>query len=107
MGSMGIELLAVGSLQICTMARDFNHCTLHPKTDAKKGNPFLPSELYGLDLSLDSSRTKPSGDENTIRPLKEMLWTFLIYLLGIGILQIDPAIMANPTETQSLGQALV
>ena len=78
---MGIEFLTVGSFQTGTVPRNLDHRTLHPQTDSKVRNPFLPGKLNRFDLPFNPSCPEPSGDEDAIGLLKKMFWPLLLHLL--------------------------
>ena len=55
------------SVQLNDISGEFNHGTLHAEAYAEKGNPVFSCILDGLNLPVNSTRTKSGCDDNSVQ----------------------------------------
>ncbi len=66
MRSVLIELCRMSILKADDVPCELNHCALHSQADAEEGNALLASVTNRLQLAINASFAKATGNKNSI-----------------------------------------
>ena len=102
-----VELPAVGTGQTAEVACELDHCALHPQTDTKEGNQFLPGIGDGGDLPFDPSPTEATRHQHAGHVVEVLLGAIPLDLLRIHGLDGHKAVVGDAAVRDGLEQALV
>src|SRR6056297_2425195 len=83
MGSVRIELGAVGSGKPYNVPCVFDHCHLEAQAYSKEGNFVFSCVFYGEYLAFYSSVSEASGNENAVRSFEKLVDAAFIYILRL------------------------
>ena len=103
--ALRLELLAVAAWELEEVTGDVDHSDLHSKANSEVRNVALTSNLSGTDLSVHTTLSKASSDEDTVNGLKlglslhlQVLSHLLSLLLRGNALEVGAV---NPKELDS------
>ena len=95
MGGSTIEFRTMRPFQPGHALGELDHGSLHTEANSKIGNPVLSGKANSLDLSLNPSAPKPTGDQNPVHALQKRSGSFFFHVFGIHVRQIHVAIIGD------------
>ena len=85
-GGLGVELDAIGALQVQDVPREFDDRRLQPQAEAQIGDLVGPRIAGGFYLAFDAARPESTGDDDAVDAVEHR-----VDVAGIEPLGVDPA----------------
>ena len=106
-GRARVELRRVRAAQSGHVARELDHRHLHPQADAEERHALFARVADGVHLALDAAAAEAGRHQDAVHLRQQRGRAAPLDLLGVDVVQVDAAVVADAAVNQRLVEALV